>query len=157
MLEFFGEDAMTEQMLVAFAHFEERQKEFERARVIYQYGLGIIKKIFFKLFFNRSHFKRKKWWTFQSFDCPWKKIWWKNKNWKCYFIKKEASIWRGLFYFLLKNFFFIFKQIKENSLHYDVWFDYTRLLINESQERADIEDCFERAIANVPPYMVFFY
>jgi len=42
MLEFFGEDGMNEQMLVAFAHFEERQKEFERARIIYQYGLGML-------------------------------------------------------------------------------------------------------------------
>jgi crooked neck len=41
MLEFFGEEQMTEQMLIAFAQFEERQKEFERARIIYQYGLGL--------------------------------------------------------------------------------------------------------------------
>lgn len=40
MLEFFGEENLTEQMLIAFAQFEERQKEYERARIIYQYGLG---------------------------------------------------------------------------------------------------------------------
>lgn len=30
---------MNEHLLIAFAQFEERQKEFERARLIYQYGL----------------------------------------------------------------------------------------------------------------------
>jgi len=40
MLEFFGEENLSQHMLIAFAQFEERQKEFERARVIYQYGLG---------------------------------------------------------------------------------------------------------------------
>ena len=40
MLEFFGEENMGEHMLIAFAQFEERQKEYERARVIYQFGLG---------------------------------------------------------------------------------------------------------------------
>jgi hypothetical protein len=50
---------MNEQMLIAFAQFEERQKEFERARVIYQYGLGrrredIISKFAYKSFQNIS-------------------------------------------------------------------------------------------------------
>ena len=42
----------------------------------------------------------------------------------------------------------------ENPFNYDAWFDYIRLLTNESQNRDEIEECFERAIANIPPYMV---
>ncbi|GMT12900.1 hypothetical protein PFISCL1PPCAC_4197, partial [Pristionchus fissidentatus] len=38
-MEYFGEDNIQEQLLVAFALFEERQKEHNRARVIYRYGL----------------------------------------------------------------------------------------------------------------------
>lgn len=38
-MEYFGEDNMSEALLVAFAQFEERQKEHDRARVIYRYGL----------------------------------------------------------------------------------------------------------------------
>lgn len=35
-MEYFGEDNINEKLLVAFALFEERQKEHERARVIYK-------------------------------------------------------------------------------------------------------------------------
>jgi crooked neck len=38
-IEFYGDDDLNEHLLIAFAQFEERQKEFERARLIYQYGL----------------------------------------------------------------------------------------------------------------------
>lgn len=40
MLDFFGDENLNEHMLIAFAQFEERRKEFQRARIIYQYGLG---------------------------------------------------------------------------------------------------------------------
>lgn len=125
MLEFFGEDQMNEQMLVAFAHFEERQKEFERARIIYQYGLDRIPK-------ERSGE------LFKSLTVHEKKF---GER-----LRIESVI-------LSKRKHQYEEQIKENPLHYDVWIDYTRLLINEEQERADVEECFERAIANVPPYM----
>jgi crooked neck len=45
------------------------------------------------------------------------------------------------------------QQVQENPFNYDAWFDYLRLLTSEGLERAEVEDCFERAIANVPPYM----
>lgn len=35
-LEYFGEENLSETLLIAFAQFEERQKEHERARVIYR-------------------------------------------------------------------------------------------------------------------------
>jgi hypothetical protein len=43
------------------------------------------------------------------------------------------------------------QQIATNPYNYDAWFDYIRLLQNESSDRDEIEDCYERAIANVPP------
>ncbi|VDM29117.1 unnamed protein product, partial [Toxocara canis] len=43
------------------------------------------------------------------------------------------------------------KQIAENAYNYDAWFDYIRLLQNEKVDREEMEDTFERAIANVPP------
>lgn len=43
-----------------------------------------------------------------------------------------------------------FQQIAENSYNYDAWFDYIRLLQNEKVHREEMEDTFERAIANVP-------
>ena len=35
-MEYFGEDNISEALLVAFAQFEERQKEHDRARLIYK-------------------------------------------------------------------------------------------------------------------------
>nr|CAD2195348.1 unnamed protein product [Meloidogyne enterolobii] len=125
MLEFFGEDGMNEQMLVAFAHFEERQKEFERARIIYQYGLDHIP-------------KEKSVELFKSLTVHEKKFGERLRIESVILSKRKVQYE---------------EQIKENPFHYDVWFDYTRLLISEGQERAEVEDCFERAIANVPPYM----
>lgn len=42
----------------------------------------------------------------------------------------------------------------ENPYNYDAWFDYIRLFLNEQMDRKDVEDLFEKAISNVPPYMV---
>lgn len=47
-----------------------------------------------------------------------------------------------------------FQQIAESQFNYDAWFDYIRLLMTEEAERTEVEDVFERAIANVPPYLV---
>ena len=42
------------------------------------------------------------------------------------------------------------KDLRENPLDYDTWFDYLRLI--ESEEDAEkIRDSYERAIAQVPP------
>ena len=53
-------------------------------------------------------------------------------------------------------FFFFFcwkKDLKENILDYDTWFDYIRLL--ESEENIEeIRDAYEKAIAQIPPINV---
>jgi crooked neck len=47
------------------------------------------------------------------------------------------------------------KDLKENPLDYDTWFDYIRLL--ETEEDAEqIRDAYEKAIAQVPPIAVCF-
>ena len=43
-VEFYGEDNMDEQVFIAFAKFEESQREFDRVRVIYKYALDKIPK-----------------------------------------------------------------------------------------------------------------
>jgi crooked neck len=43
-VEFLGEDANDEKLFISFAKFEERCKEFERARAIYKYALDHIPK-----------------------------------------------------------------------------------------------------------------
>lgn len=46
------------------------------------------------------------------------------------------------------------KLVTEDPLNYDNWFDYLKLLMNEEADVEELRDTFERAIANVPPYMV---
>lgn len=50
----------------------------------------------------------------------------------------------------------IFQQVADNSFNYDAWFDYLRLLENEECPREEVEDLYERAIANIPPHEVRF-
>ena len=39
-IDFYGDEFLDERLFVNFAKFEERQREYERARVIYKYALG---------------------------------------------------------------------------------------------------------------------
>jgi crooked neck len=43
-VEFFGDESMDEKLYLAFAKFEEGQREHDRARVIYKYALQHIAK-----------------------------------------------------------------------------------------------------------------
>jgi len=112
-------------LLIAFAQFEERQKEYDRARVVYQYGLDHLPatrsaEIFKCLTLHEKKFGER--------------------------VRIENVI-------VAKRRHQYEQQVKENPFNYDAWFDYIRLLISESMDREEVEDCFERAIANVPPYM----
>lgn len=124
-IDYFGEDNLYDNLLIAFAQFEERQKEFERARVIYQYGL--------------DHLPNHQ--TTEIFKCltVHEKKFGERVHIENVILSKRRHKYE--------------QQIAENSFNYDAWFDYIRLLTNEGNDRAEIEDCFERAIANVPPYM----
>ena len=47
----------------------------------------------------------------------------------------------------------LFQQLKQNSMDYDTWFDYLRLL--ESEGDIDmIRETYEKAIAQIPPIQV---
>ena len=43
-VEFFGDEYLSEELLIKFAEFEEKQKEHERARAIYKYALDRMSK-----------------------------------------------------------------------------------------------------------------
>uniref|UniRef100_A0A914CPJ0 Crooked neck protein n=1 Tax=Acrobeloides nanus TaxID=290746 RepID=A0A914CPJ0_9BILA len=120
-----GMDNLQEQLLIAFAQFEERQKEYERARKIYQIGLD-----------NLPTDRTAEVFKFLSIH-----------------EKKYGSRVRIENVIISKRKHQYEQQISDNPFNYDAWFDYLRLLMNEEAERQDVEDIFERAIANVPPYM----
>uniref|UniRef100_A0A914WDT6 Crooked neck-like protein 1 n=2 Tax=Plectus sambesii TaxID=2011161 RepID=A0A914WDT6_9BILA len=122
-LDYFGEENMDERLLIAFAQFEERQKEHERARVVYRYALDNLPKERTVDVFKFYTIHEKKYGERAGIETV--------------IVSKRRHQYE--------------QQIAENSYNYDAWFDYLRLLQNESQERDEIEDCFERAIANIPP------
>lgn len=121
-VEFFGEDYMDENLFVAFARFEENQKESERVRVIYKYALDRIpKQQAQELFKNYTIFE------------------------------KKYGDRRGIEDIIVnKRRFQYEEEVKANPHNYDAWFDYLRLV--ESDTDADtVREVYERAIANVPP------
>ncbi|XP_041109699.1 crooked neck-like protein 1 [Polyodon spathula] len=121
-VEFYGEDIMDEQLYVAFAKFEEKQKEFERVRVIYKYALDRIPKQQAQELFK----------TYTVFE-------------------KRFGDRRGIEDVIVsKRRFQYEEEVKANPHNYDAWFDYLRLV--ESDADPDpVRDVYERAIANVPP------
>jgi crooked neck len=56
---------------------------------------------------------------------------------------------------LFEFLFYHEKDLKENPLDYDTWFDYLRLLESE-EDIEQIRDAYEKAIAQVPPINVNF-
>ncbi|XP_046981813.1 protein crooked neck [Schistocerca americana] len=121
-VEFYGEEMMDEKLYIAFAKFEEGQKEHDRARVIYKYALEHIPK-------DRA-----------------------QELYKAYTIhEKKYGDRTGIEDVIVsKRKFQYEEEVKANPTNYDAWFDYLRLV--ESEGNLDvIRDTYERAIANVPP------
>uniref|UniRef100_A0AAV2K7H8 Crooked neck-like protein 1 n=1 Tax=Knipowitschia caucasica TaxID=637954 RepID=A0AAV2K7H8_KNICA len=121
-VEFYGEDYVDENLYVAFARFEEMQKEFERVRVIYKYALDRIPK---------SQAQQ----LFKSYTV----------------FEKRFGDRRGIEEVIVnKRRFQYEEEVKANPHNYDAWFDYLRLLESDADPDA-VRDVYERAIANVPP------
>ncbi|XP_051825925.1 crooked neck-like protein 1 [Antechinus flavipes] len=122
-VDYFGEEHMDERLYVAFAKFEENQKELERARVIYRYALHRIpKQAAPELLRNYTIFE-KKFGTRRGIE--------------------DVIVSRRRFQYE--------EEVKTNPHNYDAWFDYLRLLESHGEEPDDLRDVYERAIANVPP------
>ncbi|KAM3663198.1 crooked neck-like protein 1 [Ammospiza maritima maritima] len=121
-VEFFGEEHMDEHLYVAFAKFEENQKEFERVRVIYKYALDRIPKQ-------------------DAQDLL--------KNYTIF--EKKFGDRRGIEDIIVsKRRFQYEEEVKANPHNYDTWFDYLRL-VESDMDAETVREVYERAIANVPP------
>uniref|UniRef100_A0A8C1VGY6 Crooked neck-like protein 1 n=1 Tax=Cyprinus carpio TaxID=7962 RepID=A0A8C1VGY6_CYPCA len=121
-VEFYGEEHISENLYVAFSRFEEKQKEFERVRIIYKYALDRVpKQQAQELFKNYTVFE------------------------------KRFGDRRGIEDVIVsKRRFQYEEEVKANPHNYDAWFDYLRLV--ESDTDADtVREVYERAIANTPP------
>ncbi|XP_065095414.1 protein crooked neck [Ochlerotatus camptorhynchus] len=121
-IEFFGDDHSDERLFIAFARFEEGQKEHDRVRVIYKYALDHLPK-------ERT-----------------------ADLYKAYTIhEKKYGDRSGIEDVIVSKRKFQYEQeVAENPTNYDAWFDYLRLVENEANQEL-IRETYERAIANVPP------
>ena len=121
-IEKLADDEDAEQLFLAFAEFEERCKESERARCIYKFALDHIPK-------GRAEDLYRK---FVAFE-------------KQYGDKEgieDAIVGKRRFQYE--------EEVRKNPLNYDSWFDYIRLEENTGN-KARTREVYERAIANVPP------
>ncbi|KAJ6157059.1 hypothetical protein N7497_005944 [Penicillium chrysogenum] len=117
-----GEDFMDERLFSAYAKFEAKLKEYERARAIYKYALDRLPR-------SKAMALHKAYTTFE----------------------KQFGDREGLEDVILsKRRVQYEEQLKENPRNYDVWFDFARLEeLSGDPER--VRDIYERAIAQIPP------
>jgi crooked neck len=121
-IEMLGEDFMDEKLFVAYAKFEAKLKEYERARAIYKYALDRLPR-------SKSMALHKAYTTFE-------KQYGDREGVEDVILSKRRVQYE--------------EQLKENSRNYDIWIDFARLEeLSGDAER--VRDIYERAIAQVPP------
>lgn len=121
-VEALGEDFMDERLFIAYARYEAKLKEYERARAIYKYALDRLPR-------SKSLALHKAYTTFE-------KQFGDREGVEDVILSKRRVQYE--------------EQIKENPKNYDVWFDYARL--EETSGDVDrVRDVYERAIAQIPP------
>ncbi|KAF2145331.1 uncharacterized protein K452DRAFT_283690 [Aplosporella prunicola CBS 121167] len=121
-VETLGEEFMDEKLFMAYARFEARLKEFERARAIYKYALDRMPR-------SKSVNLHKAYTTFE----------------------KQFGDREGVEDVILNKRRVQYEEaIKENPKNYDNWIDLARLE-ETSGDVERVRDAYERAIAQIPP------
>ncbi|KAJ1969622.1 NineTeen Complex (NTC) component [Dimargaris xerosporica] len=121
-IEFLGDDHLDQKLYVAFAKFEVRAKEYERARMIFKYALDRLPRAKSQSLYNQYTLFEKQYGDRQE-------------------IEDVVTAKRRLQYQ---------EELAANPKNYDVWFDYTRLE-ESAGEVEQVRDTYERAIAEFPP------
>lgn len=121
-IEALGDEFVSEKIFMAYARFEAKLKEYERARAIYKYALDNLPR-------SKSATLHKAYTTFE----------------------KQFGDQDGIEDVILsKRRVFYENQVKENPKNYDAWLDYARL--EESSGDVDrVREVYERAVAQMPP------
>ncbi|KAI1075052.1 cell cycle control protein [Whalleya microplaca] len=121
-VEALGDEFVDERLFIAYARFEAKLKEYERARAIYKYALDRLPR-------SKSMGLHKAYTTFE-------KQYGDRDGIEDVILSKRRRHYED--------------QIKENPKNYDIWFDYARL--EETLGDLDrVRDVYERAVAQIPP------
>lgn len=121
-IETLGEDFMDEKLFVAYAKFEAKLKEYERARAIYKYALDRLPR-------SKSMTLHKAYTTFE-------KQFGDREGVEDVILSKRRVQYE--------------EQLRENPRNYDIWFDFARLE-ETAGDPERVRDIYERAIAQIPP------
>lgn len=121
-VEILSEDEDADKLFIAFAEFEERCKEMDRARVIYKFALDHITKAKAEDLYKR----------YLSFE-------------KQYGDREEIED-----VIVGKRRFQYEEEVRKNPFNYDSWFDYIKLEESVGNKNL-VREVYERAIANLPP------
>ncbi|KAI9898961.1 hypothetical protein N3K66_005422 [Trichothecium roseum] len=121
-VESLGDDFVDEKIFMAYAKFEVRLKEYERARAIYKFALDRLPR-------SRSMTLHKAYTTFE-------KQFGDQDGVEDVVLSKRRRHYEEL--------------VRENPSNYDTWFDYAGLE-EESGNPDRVREVYERAVANVPP------
>lgn len=117
-----GIDSLDENFFIKFIRFEMKNKEYERCRTLFKYGLENIK--------NGNSKK------LHDFYVKFEKMHGDRESTEEMIISK-----RRLYYE---------KELEKNPMNYDLWFDYTKLE-EDYGNIASCREVYERAISNIPP------
>ena len=121
-VESLGDEFVDEKLFIAYARFEAKLKEYERARAIYKYALDRLPR-------SKSMALHKAYTTFE-------KQFGDEDGVEDVVLSKRRRHYE--------------EQVRENPKNYDAWFDYAGL--EEASGNADrVRDVYERAVAQVPP------
>jgi crooked neck len=121
-IETLGDEFMDERLFIAYARFEAKLKEYERARAIYKYALDRMPR-------SKSVILHKQYTTFE-------KQFGDREGVEDVVLAKRRVLYE--------------EQVKENPKNYDAWFDYARLEETGGDDDR-VRDVYERAIAQMPP------
>ena len=121
-IEALGDDFIDERLFIAYARYEVKLKEYERARAIYKYALDRLPR-------SKSIILHKAYTTFE-------KQFGEREGVEDVIFSKRRVQYE--------------EQIKENPKNYDGWFDYARLE-ETAGDPERVRDVYERAIAQIPP------
>jgi crooked neck len=121
-VESLGDEFMDERLFIAYARFEAKLKEYERARAIYKYAL--------------DHMARSKSMALHKAYTTFEKQFGDREGVEDVILSKRRVQYE--------------EQVKENPKNYDAWFDYARLE-EVSGDFDRVRDVYERAIAQIPP------
>mmetsp|Transcript_14953 Transcript_14953/g.36710 ORF Transcript_14953/g.36710 Transcript_14953/m.36710 type:complete len:707 (+) Transcript_14953:164-2284(+) len=139
------EESRQARVFQRFAAFEERQGEYERARVIYQHAIKLLK---------LGEHADSQAVVVDEEDVPEWEVERRQELYKSYLdFEKKHGDRAGIEQVLLtKQRREYNERVKENPYDYDAWFEFAKLEEdNATKDPSAVRDVYERAVAQVPP------